>query len=116
MKRFFASLLIFFSFSSMNSGQVSLLNKTGKRIEISIKFFHNQAQQQMVIKDFALDPLEKTKFPQDKDLHIASPLNICVKRVGDHLSTCKAFVQDDPSVQHLDIIERGGRLQLVKVN
>lgn len=119
MKKFllFNLLFCFFlGFRAVVAGQISLFNKTGKRITLSIKFFHNKAQQKMVIKGFVLEPLEKTKFPQDKDVHLASPLKISVKRTGDRFSVTKTFARDDASVQNLEIIERGGHLKLVKGN
>lgn len=117
MKKFLLINLFFCFFlssSAVIAGQISLFNKTGKRVMLSIKFFHNEAQQKMVIKDFVLKPLEKTKFPRDKDLHLASPLKVSVKRGGDASSVIKTFVRNDASVQNLEIIERGGRLRIIK--
>jgi hypothetical protein len=96
----------------MKAGQILLSNKTGKSVVLSLSFFHTDAQKEMKIREFALGSLEKTKFPQDKDLALANPMKLKVKR-DDGVSVSLTFDKDDATVHDLEIVEQEGALKLV---
>ncbi len=99
------------NFVGVYAVQILLLNKTGKSVVLSLKFFHPEAKKEMVIRDFTLGSLEKTKFPQDKDMGLAQPTKLKIK-TADGVSVSTTFDQNDTTVHDLEIIEYEGSLKL----
>lgn len=102
----------FLSAGILFAGQLIIFNKTKKPIGFSLKFFHNQAKQEMVIGDFNLGPNQKTSFPQSKDLHLAHPIKLKVYNKEANSSTSMSFDKNDPSVHNISIEKHNGRLKL----
>lgn len=96
------------------AGQLLVANKTNKTVVLSLTFFQTAAEKEMKIKDFSLESMQKTKFPQDKDKELALPLKLKVKIVGADASVAQAFEKDDLSVHDLDIVEHEGVLKLIQ--
>lgn len=96
----------------VEAGQILVLNKTGKPVVLKLTFFHTQAKKEMVITDFKLGSLEKTKFPQDKDLEIANPTKLKVTSADGVASVSMEFDKNDVLVHDLEIIEYEGALKL----
>jgi len=105
---FLAVVAAIYLFGVLSAEQVVLFNYTDKPVEFSFKFFHEQAKKKMVIPDFVLKPKEKTCFPQLKDMHLARPLKVKVKWVGDEASEIsKKFDPTKDSVRELKLIQKG---------
>ncbi|MFC1845717.1 hypothetical protein ACFLX2_01165 [Candidatus Dependentiae bacterium] len=105
---------LFLSAGILLAGQLILFNKTKGPVGYSLKFRHNGVKQEMVIGDFKLGPREKTRFPQEKDLHLASPLKLKVHRPGNSASASMHFDKNDSAIHNLQIEEENGRLTLIR--
>lgn len=112
MKKFILFCFCLVCIGELYAGQIALSNKTGKSVVLSLSFFHTQAHKEMVIKEFTLGSMEKTKFPQDKDIDIAQPSKLKVK-ASDGASVSMTFDADDATLHDLEVVEHAGALQLI---
>ena len=103
-------LVLFMHVCVVFTGPVSLTNKTNRNLEFSFKFFHHEARQQMIISWFTLAPYTKTRFPQQKDRGVASPLKLKVRRAGDPTSTIATKFSRDNDSHDIDVVQRDGNL------